>query len=241
MKRKIIFSLLAVLGLGIALGGANFAAAQSGSGRGGMPPGNSQGSPLGKGMGPMNISDEAISACESKSEKDSCSFTNSDDKSISGNCRKNPKDEDALFCAPEMKEGMGPKGEVQSQNREENRNSVEAQITMAEKMKTREADNFERVETRLEKLIEFLDSKEIDTDTLEADLETFKTKSSAVLAAIDSYADILDELDDAGTTSLTDEAKTAREAVKTAMESLKSFYKDTLKVDIKAAVDKISE
>ena len=183
--------------------------------------------------GGANSSDEAKEVCADSSEGDSCSFTISssdgEEKEIEGTCANGPQDEDELIC--------------KSGNKEKKGTTLENRIQGAEKMLARRENDFSRVEERLEKLIDFLGSKDIDTGALETDLETFQSKTDAILESIQSYLNILEELQEngSGTEELTnDDAKEAREEIKSLVADLKDFYQNTLKADISTAKEALN-
>lgn len=215
------------------------AATTNSLGGNGRPPqgGQGPGGSLEKG-GQMEPNEEAIEACEDLSGGDSCSFTLSlpakddedeEEKEMTGTCQTSLQDEDQLVC---QGENGGKKNRVQNQ--------VENQIRVITEMLARETSNFEKLENRLEKLIEFLDSEDIDTSELESDLTTLKTKADDILSAIENYSDILESLEeDEG--GLNDEAKETRDEVKNLLDDFKDFYQDVLKADIQEKLDELDD
>lgn len=140
----------------------------------------------------------------------------------------------------------GPQGNGENEpfpgdKREESASAVEMEIRMAERMKSGEENMFSRTKTRVEKIIEFLESKDIDVDTIEENLETFESKSDTLINAIDSYIAILEELQDDDAAELSTEAKESRENIKDLLDDLRDFYKNTLRENIKTQIDKLDE
>lgn len=120
-------------------------------------------------------------------------------------------------------------------------NLVEKELEMAKRMKTMEENRFSRTETRIEKIIEFLNSKDIDTGTIENDLETFKDKISVISNALDNYVDLLENLQNDDAAELSDDAKESRESIKSLFDGLRDFYKNVLREDVKALIDKLRD
>jgi hypothetical protein len=179
-----------------------------------------------KEMGSLTIPTAAIAACSSAAENATCSFasTGSDgtSKTIDGTCIKNPKDTSTLFCASSIKD------------KKDTSEKVEA-------MKARKATEISNIESRVEKIITFLDSENIDTAEITANLETFKTKAEALLSAFDTYISAL-KTDESSTSDATKLAVSdARAKLKTAKDVLKDFYVATLRTSINNAIEKISE
>lgn len=114
---------------------------------------------------------------------------------------------------------------------------IDVKIERATRMRAEKEQQFIQAESRVEKIIEFLKSKSIDTTEIESNLDIFKTKATAVLSAFDSYAQTLGN-------SKTDTSETASAAVqsaqtqiKTAINDLVSYY-GTLRNSLSAAIEK---
>jgi hypothetical protein len=143
--------------------------------------------------------------------------------------------------------GLSENGENRpsiDKDKENNSNIVDSELVRMEKMKTEEEKRFSKTETRIEKIIEFLNSKDvdgIDTGKIEADLETFESKTDAILSAYDTYVGILNDLQDNDATELSDEAKESKENIKNLMNDLRDFFKNTLRTDIKEQLDMLED
>jgi len=272
----------------------SFVNAQAGMSQGNMRNGQREG--LVGGEKPT-LSSEAIAACDDASEKDTCSFTSSDaSDSISGICKKNPKNEDELACVPERKDGDGKqngmqKGGMQLRSSEEaitacsskdekaecsfsmtksdsseeiiitgtcmkapaknngtdtesklacvpeikdGKKSGENQLQRAEGMKKQKSEKITRIESRAEKIISFLQSKDIDTDNIESNLSTFKDKADNLLEKIDAYIALL-KADD----SSDDNVRSASEAIRISGKDMMDYFNDTLKASIQDALDEL--
>lgn len=209
----------------------------------GMQPG---GMPGGQGMGggnenregggmPFGSSKEAKEACDGKSENDSCSFTvkkpgSDEETTMDGTCVKTParngdsSSSDTLSCVPEKKDGE---------------NSGESRLERAKEMKKKKTEEISKIESRTGKLISFLKSEGLDEDTLEdieGYLDTFKEKADALLSEIDDYIGILEDDD-----SDDDDKKSAMESVKTAGQEMMDYFNNTLRKNIKEALDSLND
>jgi hypothetical protein len=117
---------------------------------------------------------------------------------------------------------------------------IDAKIERATRMRAEKEQQFIQAESRVEKIIEFLKAKSIDTTEAESNLEIFKTKVTAVLSAFDGYVQALNN-------SKTDTSETASAAVqgtqtqiKTTVTDLVNFY-STLRNSLNAAIEKITQ
>lgn len=119
-------------------------------------------------------------------------------------------------------------------------NDIDAKIERATRMRAEKEQQFIQAESRIEKIIEFLKSKSIDTAEIESDLEIFKTKATAVLSAFDAYAQALGN-------SKTDTSETASTAVQNAQTQIKTTVADlmssygALRNSLSAAIEKITQ
>lgn len=51
---------------------------------------------------PLKPPKESVDACASKKEGDACSFTGLQNETVSGSCRKGPRGEGVIACAPSV-------------------------------------------------------------------------------------------------------------------------------------------
>lgn len=191
-----------------------------------------------RGMMSIVTSDVAVSACTDKAAGDDCTFTGKrpggDDKevSLSGTCRTIPPGKtDAttgkLSCMPKPVEGegFGKRGDGQ-----ENR------LDRASTMKQRKQAEINRIEARVQRVVDFLDSKNVDTTAIKADFTTFKSKADTVLEKVDALATLL-KTDNPSKSDV----ETARTAVRTAGQDMITYFRNTLRPEIKKALDGLSD
>jgi hypothetical protein len=212
---------------GVGMGQENDRGAGRGEMRGGMP---------------FRTSAEAVSACSGKSQDDTCSFTTTmpgnGDKSVSldGTCRKARKSEtdsaEILSCLPTKKE---VKGEKRIDSRGEGNGSGLTVSQKADQLRERKSREITQIETRIGKLIDFLKTKSVDTTTLVSELSTFKAKGQALLEKTDAYVTLVKNN---GSES---DISAAREAMKAAGKDMRTYFHDTLRADIKKAVDGLKD
>jgi len=117
---------------------------------------------------------------------------------------------------------------------------IDAKIERATRMRAEKEQQFIQAESRVEKIIEFLKSKSIDTTEIESNLEIFKTKATAVLSAFDEYIQALNN-------SKTNTSETASAAVQSTQTQIKTTVTDlvssygTLRNSLSAAIEKITQ
>ncbi len=106
------------------------------------------------------------------------------------------------------------------------------------RIRAEEEGRFSRMEERIEKIINFLESKDINIDELKENLEIFKNKADAVLSTIDDYISILEDAqnDDSVTT---EDIKEARDKIHALIEELKTFYQSTLRDNLKSKLKEL--
>lgn len=207
---------------GAGMGQGNDRSGNRGAMRGGMP---------------FRTSTEAVSACSGKSQDDSCSFTTTmpgnGDKSVTldGTCqnaRKNETDNaKTLSCLPSKKGGREFRGERPG--------SELTRLQKAERLKERKSREITLIETRIGKLIDFLKTKSVDTATLESELATLKVKGQTLLGKTDAYVTLLKNN---GSDS---DVTAAQEAMKSAGKDMRTYFHDTLRPDIKKAIDGLKD
>lgn len=184
-------------------------------------------------------SDAAKTACSGKSAGDTCSFTgtmhgNTDSTTIDGTCRNFPKAASDsttttnLACMPSPKDIRGGlfRGDAMKDA------NGQTALERAQAMRTRRADEISRIETRVDRIVTFLNSKGVDTSTISSDLSTFKTKAQTVLDKTDAYIAVLN-----ASGSSQSDITTARDAIRTAGQDMRTYFQGTLRVAIKAAID----
>lgn len=177
------------------------------------------------------------SACFGKSADDSCSFSFSGTGSektttIDGVCRNVPSVADdgavSLACVPLRKDGVG--------SRDEKIDSGQARLQQAQRMRETKADQINRIESHIEKIIAFLGTKGIDTASISGELTAFRGKGKVLLDKIDAYIAVLN----ASGSSVSD-ISTAHDAVKAAGKDMQTYFHGALRPDIKKAVDSLND
>lgn len=119
--------------------------------------------------------------------------------------------------------------------------SLEGELERAKRIKVEKEEQFKRVKTRIEKIIEFLNSKDADMEELENNLATFQEKVESVTNAYSDYIDALAQDINAGNTGLSDESKNKRTDLQNTLKDLFGFYRSTLRENIKIQLEKIYE
>ncbi len=118
--------------------------------------------------------------------------------------------------------------------------NIDEKIERVIRMQAEKEQQFIQAESRIEKIIEFLKSKSIDTAETESNLEIFKTKAAAVSSSFDAYAQALSN-------SKTDTSETASAAVQSAQAQIKTMIIDlvgsygTLRNSLGAVIEKITQ
>ncbi|TSC94852.1 MAG: hypothetical protein Athens101428_134 [Candidatus Berkelbacteria bacterium Athens1014_28] len=117
---------------------------------------------------------------------------------------------------------------------------IDAKIERATRIRVEKEQQFIQVENRVEKIIEFLKSKNIGTTEIESNLDIFKTKAISVLGAFDEYVQAL-------SSSKTDISETAPAAVQSTQAQIKMTITDlinsygTLRNSLSASIEKITQ
>lgn len=201
-----------------------------------QPPGGGMGGP--RGMSEA-VRAASLAACEDASVDDECSFS-ADDKDVEGTCKTNPRDEE-LVCRPE-----GGRGKTQGQGMSQgqkggqvgDRGEVKTKVTQRQRVgnieqrKVRQEANAARVVNRIEKVIAYLETKEIDTTDIKSQLAVFEGKTTDLTAAYAAYSELDKESDEVDE----DTISAARENIKTLAKASKSYFLETLKVSIQNAL-----
>jgi hypothetical protein len=171
--------------------------------------------------GSFSIPTESVAACSSSSEKATCSFSTTGSsgvsKTMSGTCMKNPKDTTELFCAPAKKDGTDVTSDT---------------VATATERKSQRSENITKIESRIEKIITFLESQNVDITTIESNFDAFKEKADDLLAAFDTYIAALGGTDTAIISS-------ARENVRSASNAMMDYFNSTLRKSIDDALSQL--
>lgn len=132
---------------------------------------------------------------------------------------------------PPMKESAGLGNSV----------DIETQIERAEKAKSAREEKFSQMEERLEKILEYLKSQNIDISEAENNLNTLKEKAANILSAYDAYIATLEDSRDTNDGKLTDAAREEREKIKELSDDLKEFFRNTLLVKLRYQINQLTE
>lgn len=215
---------------------------QSENGRGpqGIKGNNEQGNQNGPDRGPrggmmLGRSEQAAAACSGKVEQDTCSFapTMPDgtiaNTAITGTCvnmpRRNENSPNAensqktseLICMPGNREGNF-KGDDKFQR--------------GQQMKLRKAQDFSRIQIRVEKIISFLKSQNVDTTAIESEYATFKSKADVLQQKINAYTALV--VDTASTDA---QLSTGLDEIRAAGKDMMDYFKTTLRPSLQAAIE----
>jgi len=114
-------------------------------------------------------------------------------------------------------------------------------IERASRIKAEKESQFDQIEKRIAKIIEFLNSKNIESDQISNDFEIFKEKIVSVLTAFDVYIEALNEDKNNSTDSSAASSQDARLQIESAMKNLADFYNTTLRNDLSLTIDKLRQ
>lgn len=139
--------------------------------------------------------------------------------------------------------GSSSKPPVSATANSNDEETLEVKIAKITDAKKKKEDKFFQIEDHIEKLIEFLKSKNIDTAEIENNLSLFKNKAALVLEAFDACIQALNNLKTVSVTSETSNVSldNAKAQMKTTMVDLSSFYTETLRKSLETAIGKISQ
>ena len=118
--------------------------------------------------------------------------------------------------------------------------SIEAQLKMAEQIKNEKEERFSRTEERIQAIIDFLKSKDINTDGLEENLAELKNKADAVVKAFDEYIVILKN-NSASDDELQIEITAVRAKIRALSIDMADFYRSTLRENIRLKLEELKD
>lgn len=118
---------------------------------------------------------------------------------------------------------------------------IETQIENTKSMKIAREEKISQIEERMEKIVEYLKSQNVDTSEAENNISAFKEKATDILSAYDAYIAALENSMDNNDGKLTDAAREAREKIRELSIDLKEFFRDTLLVNLRSQIDKLAE
>jgi soluble cytochrome b562 len=114
-------------------------------------------------------------------------------------------------------------------------------LEKASKMKAEKESQFDQIEKRIAKIIEFLNSNSIESDQVSNDFETFKEEASSVLTLFDVYIKALNDGKNNSAESSAASLQDARSQIENAMKNLTDFYSTTLRNDLSSAIGKLQQ
>jgi hypothetical protein len=122
-----------------------------------------------------------------------------------------------------------------------NMTSIDNRIENAQKMKDGRKERFVRIEERIQKLIDYIKSKGIDTAEIENNSATFKEKADEILSAFDTYIQALKNYKSDDSSDNSAKIRDARENIRTLSEKLAAFYRSSIRESIKTLIDQIED
>lgn len=166
---------------------------------------------------------------------------------------KNMKPEDRAKMGPQGSQGGGA-GRPSSAKMEEGERppikegagqgnfvDIETQIERAEKAKSTREEKFSQMEDRLKKIVEYLESQNVDTSEAESNISAFKEKTANILSAYDTYIAALEDSRDNNDGKLTDAAREAREKIKELSDDLRKFFRETLLPHLRTQIEQLAK
>ncbi|MFA5926450.1 MAG: hypothetical protein WC831_06030 [Parcubacteria group bacterium] len=118
---------------------------------------------------------------------------------------------------------------------------IETQIENTKSMKSAREEKFLQMEKRMEKIVEYLKSQNVDTSEAESNIITFKEKATNILSTYDAYIAALGDSRDNNGGKLTDAAREVREKIRELSSDLKEFFRNTLLVKLRSQIDQLAE
>jgi hypothetical protein len=118
---------------------------------------------------------------------------------------------------------------------------IEAQIEKAENARSAKEAKFSQMKERMEKIVEYLKTQDVDTTEAENNSSTFEEKAASVLGAYDAYIAALEDSRDTNDGKFTDAASEAREKIRELSADLRKFFRDTLLASLRSQIDKLAE
>jgi len=125
-------------------------------------------------------------------------------------------------------------------SRENNGDEIDTLIQKAEEWKTKELKMLNRIKKRIQKIINFLDSEDLETSEIEENLDEFSDKITVISNAFESYIEALNDDKTDGVAS-SDESIAARAKIKKLMKEMLDYYRGTVRENIKTQLDKLED
>ncbi|NTV41421.1 MAG: hypothetical protein HGA61_04070 [Candidatus Moranbacteria bacterium] len=122
-------------------------------------------------------------------------------------------------------------------------NVIDNSIEKATNSKIKKTDQFSQTENRIEKIIEFLKSKNINTTEAENNFAIFKSKAELILNAFDTYIQALNNVKNSTVTSENSVTPTddAKAQIRALTDDLISFYNATLRLSLDTDIEQITQ
>ena len=218
---------------------------QSENGRGpqGIKGNNEQGNQNGPDRGPrggmmLGRSEQAVAACNGKVEQDACSFTPTmpdgtvGQNVITGTCAnmprrdKNEQGEQVVGAATEVTQLICMPGNRYGNFREEGR---------VQRAKAFKAQQISKIENRVEKIIAFLKSQNVDTSIIESNYATFKSKADIMQQKTAAYAAL-----ETDTTSTEEQLSASLNEVRLAGKDMMDYFRTTLRPSLQSAIESLT-
>ncbi|KKP94648.1 MAG: hypothetical protein US25_C0026G0005 [Candidatus Moranbacteria bacterium GW2011_GWE1_36_7] len=108
------------------------------------------------------------------------------------------------------------------------------------KISTEKEKQFAEIETRISKIIEFLQKNNVDVVALENNLATLKSKHAEISNLFSTYIKALNG-NGVTTTTTTVNSDDIKTQIKTALANLATFYSGTLKISLNSALSNVNQ
>jgi hypothetical protein len=118
---------------------------------------------------------------------------------------------------------------------------IDTQIERAKRARSAKEERFSKMERKMEKIVEYLNSQNVDTSEAESNISTFKEKTANILSTHDAYITALEDSRDNNAGKLTDAAREASNKIRELSVDLKEFFRDTLLVKLRSQIDQLAE
>jgi hypothetical protein len=122
-----------------------------------------------------------------------------------------------------------------------NMGSIDNRIENAKKMKDDKKKRFAQTEEKIQKLIDYIKSQNIDTAEIENNLAAFKEKADEILSAFDTYIQALKNYKSDDSSDNSAKIRDARENIRTLSGKLAAFYRSSIREAIKTLIDRVED
>lgn len=118
---------------------------------------------------------------------------------------------------------------------------IDTQIERAKRARSAKEERFSKMEGKMEKIVEYLKSQNVDTSEAKINTSTFKEKAANILSAYDAYIAALEDSRDNNDGKLTDVVQEARDKIRELSADLREFFRDTLLVKLRYQINQLAE